>query len=734
MRLPVVVRLRQRGKLRAFHANVRSLRVCFHASTPARLDQESGHLPACRLVASNVRHNSTSKTRCDAPARATEELIEDQGVEWMQSVAQGSHGAYRQNPFHAQRLHRVNIRPVIDLARQNSVALPMPRQECNAFPFERPNHKCVRWIAKWRFHAHFLRVSQSCHRVQAAAADDSNPHVFAGGFFSRALLSFCHFASPWHCLECCEGSADFDWLGVVVSITFAQIRGAHHGIVRKQSQPTVIGNPRQPFLFVFERRQRIQIESHYPRQRQMRRGRHQVREKHCGLSAAFEFHALHRRRMSRRWEHAHAGNNFLLAFDQPPLACFFDRHIIFKQETGAVALRRLFCRLQVFLLHEVTRFRKRRARFTIHNSRIPTAMIEMQMRVDDEVDVFRSYSVRGKLVRKSRRTLEGINLPALLVPFVTRTRFHQIGLSRRAYKQAIHREQNPVPLVGARLLFPHRLWYHAKHRAAVEAQRPVIQHQKFQVPQSQRVAPNSARSSISFTAEYGSRFRSATSVAIVSKTLLFAKPSATRRTTRSRSKFNNRSFHNAISFARRSFFPLKCFLKRSICRASSSIPSPAVATVKTIGGFHPSRSGTICKIARSCCSNRSAPSRSALFSTKTSAISISPAFRFCTSSPIPGTRTTSVQSASRAISTSPCPTPTVSINTYFFPAASSSNAASLVACDNPPSEPRVAIERMNTPLSEACPCIRMRSPRIAPPVNGLDGSTAITPTVCFCER
>ncbi len=39
------------------------------------------------------------------------------------------------------------------------------------------------------------------------------------------------------------------------------------------------------------------------------------------------------------------------------------------------------------------------------------------------------------------------------------------------------------------------------------------------------------------------------------------------------------------------------------------------------------------------------------------------------------------------------------------------------------------MERMNTPGSVAWRCMRTRSPRMAPPVNGLEGSTAITPTV-----
>ena len=64
-----------------------------------------------------------------------------------------------------------------------------------------------------------------------------------------------------------------------------------------------------------------------------------------------------------------------------------------------------------------------------------------------------------------------------------------------------------------------------------------------------------------------------------------------------------------------------------------------------------------------------------------------------------------------------------------LPAASRTSAASAVARARPPRLPRVAMLRMNTPASATCDCMRTRSPRIAPPVNGLVGSTATTPTV-----
>jgi len=98
------------------------------------------------------------------------------------------------------------------------------------------------------------------------------------------------------------------------------------------------------------------------------------------------------------------------------------------------------------------------------------------------------------------------------------------------------------------------------------------------------------------------------------------------------------------------------------------------------------------------------------------------------SSPNPGASMTSVVWARRAISTSACPAPTVSIRMTSNPAASKTCTSPAVARANPPSEPREAIERMNTPGSPARSRIRTRSPSTAPPVNGLDGSTATMAT------
>ena len=124
----------------------------------------------------------------------------------------------------------------------------------------------------------------------------------------------------------------------------------------------------------------------------------------------------------------------------------------------------------------------------------------------------------------------------------------------------------------------------------------------------------------------------------------------------------------------------------------------------------------------------SAPSRSALFTANTSPISRMPALAAWMPSPIPGASSTTTVSATPTTSTSDCPTPTVSTRITSQPAPSSTRIACGVDQAKPPKCPRLAMDRMYTSGSNACSCIRTRSPRSAPPEKGEEGSTASTPT------
>ena len=168
-------------------------------------------------------------------------------------------------------------------------------------------------------------------------------------------------------------------------------------------------------------------------------------------------------------------------------------------------------------------------------------------------------------------------------------------------------------------------------------------------------------------------------------------------------------------------------MNASIAATSSGTPFPRTASVRRIGISRRDRSPSSKAVRRSC-SRRSAPPRSALLITRMSAISSTPDFMAWMPSPDSGESITITQSAARETSISDWPTPTVSSRITVRPEASSRSAASWVARARPPLVPRVAIERMKTSPVSVLLFMRIRSPRRAPPVKGLVGSTAMTAT------
>lgn len=81
-------------------------------------------------------------------------------------------------------------------------------------------------------------------------------------------------------------------------------------------------------------------------------------------------------------------------------------------------------------------------------------------------------------------------------------------------------------------------------------------------------------------------------------------------------------------------------------------------------------------------------------------------------------------SASRTMSRSAWPAPTVSMKRRSNPAASMRSDAAAAARERERPLPRVAIDRMKRPSSSGRSSTRTRSPRSAPPVSVDDGSTA----------
>ena len=155
--------------------------------------------------------------------------------------------------------------------------------------------------------------------------------------------------------------------------------------------------------------------------------------------------------------------------------------------------------------------------------------------------------------------------------------------------------------------------------------------------------------------------------------------------------------------------------------ASSATPVSSLTDVFRTVGFlsdSPIKSRTA--------SNRAElPGRSALFTTQMSPISVIPALMVCMLSPVCGLKTTIVTSAIAAMATSVWPAPTLSTMMGSKPAYSSILMLSRRDPAMAPVAPREAMLRMYIPESVDS-VIRTRSPRMAPPVMWLVGSTAST--------
>ncbi len=146
----------------------------FHATVHAGIGQDRGYLRARGLIESHVRHQPASKKGRNAILRAVHELVRHQKLARTQVFLQRTHCAHRNDALDSQLLHRANVRAKIDLAGQNTMSAPVPRQKRHALSFQRAHYNRVGRLSKRRLHPNLSHVVQPCHGVQPAASDDSD--------------------------------------------------------------------------------------------------------------------------------------------------------------------------------------------------------------------------------------------------------------------------------------------------------------------------------------------------------------------------------------------------------------------------------------------------------------------------------------------------------------------------------------------------------------------------------
>jgi hypothetical protein len=100
-------------------------------------------------------------------------------------------------------------------------------------------------------------------------------------------------------------------------------------------------------------------------------------------------------------------------------------------------------------------------------------MIEMQVRVDDDVHILRPDSVPREIVRQSRSVLDPVYVRIFGIELIADAGFDQDFMISGQHEQASERQPNPVSFIGRKLLFPEGLGHDAKHLAAVQGKGPV---------------------------------------------------------------------------------------------------------------------------------------------------------------------------------------------------------------------------------------------------------------------
>jgi hypothetical protein len=126
-------------------------------------------------------------------------------------------------------------------------------------------------------------------------------------------------------------------------------------------------------------------------------------------------------------------------------------------------------------LERVARAREGRDERVAVPPRVPAGVVEVEVRVHDERDVFRSNAALRELAEELRRALDPVDAAELVAHLRARARLDDDDVIRIADEQAAHVHLDAVQCVGGLLLLPEHLRDHAEHRAAIELEGSVAE-------------------------------------------------------------------------------------------------------------------------------------------------------------------------------------------------------------------------------------------------------------------
>ncbi len=135
--------------------------------------------------------------------------------------------------------------------------------------------------------------------------------------------------------------------------------------------------------------------------------------------------------------------------------------------------------LPLFPLNEIPSPRKGRDSFPVQTQRVPTAVVEMKVGVDDNVDVLRPEPQFIESGEERRGMLDIEDVLELRVELVPNACFHKNVLPPGTNQQAGQGEPDSVARVRRGLAFPQGLGHDAEHLSSVEGESSVAERVQF---------------------------------------------------------------------------------------------------------------------------------------------------------------------------------------------------------------------------------------------------------------
>src|SRR6266705_4684025 len=183
--------------------------------------------------------------------------------------------------------------------------------------------------------------------------------------------------------------------------------------------------------------------------------------------------------MARKDFDRNSRNNFLIAAQQLHLPAFNQWIVVLADVADGVTFKLLVPVHPLALRRVICRSRKRRHDLSALPQRIPSAMVEMQMAVDYDVDLFRRNSRCGQVLQQ----LLGLAVNSLhfFRELVADSGFDQDCLLARTHQDGIESSRHEIILVRLDLLSPHTFRNDSEEGAAIEAVESVGNRGEFEI-------------------------------------------------------------------------------------------------------------------------------------------------------------------------------------------------------------------------------------------------------------